>query len=173
MSRGQRYRAAYRSGPSCCCQISSTCCSNSEGSRTGSHVFPSQTGSSSGYHPHGSQPILDRSTGESPLPCRYRRVGQPEIAHLSLRQKQGLWEDKKGCVHVREGHGGGEFPCREKRKASLVMTIGSARWIAECVGMCRLYHRSSASLVNHPLGDVNRLSFRVNQPNRSKTLSFD
>jgi hypothetical protein len=34
--------------------------------------------------------------------------------------------------------------------------------------MCRLYHR-----VNQPFGDVNRLSFRVKQPNRSKTLSFD
>ena len=125
------------------------------------HAFPSQTGSNRGYHPHGSQPILDRSTGESSLPCRYRRVGQPEIAHLSLRQEQGLWEDKKGCVHVREGHGGSEFPCREKRKASLLMITSFL-----CVGiMCRLYHRSSASLVNQPLSDVNRLSFRVNQPN--------
>jgi hypothetical protein len=135
MSRGQR-RAAYGSGPSCCCQISSACCSNSEGSCTDSHAFPSYTGSNRGYHPHGRQPILDRRTCESSLPCRYRRVGQPEIAHLSLRQKQGLWADKKGCVHVREGHGGGEFPCSEKRKASLLMTSVSA--LAECVGMCRL-----------------------------------
>jgi hypothetical protein len=73
-------------------------------------------------------PVRVRSTSTRPLPVRYNRLGQHEVARLPLLGRAQLQDHEGRRVHVRSGRASRRRPCGDERASSLTFNVPTLWW---------------------------------------------